>query len=432
MSFLQFNVPSCKGWIPPGPNNPTITSLSGYYSPAGATILLSVFGTNYRPYSVVKFGTFFPTTYFISTQQLEMYVPTSIVAGTYPVQVFNDGVGSNVVNYTLDPSGGPTGPVGPTGASTGVTGDTGATGSTGSTGDTGDIGPTGYTGYTGFTGNTGPTGMTGPAGTVDPYWGPTGTNGIINLNTEDVNICTNLVLCGTTGVNYIQFPDGSKQYVAATSATITNIYKPSNTSLTITPPSGAVKCDIQVIGTGGLAGETSYPGGGDNLYVGGSGGGAGVASLTGIFFASGCPSMTIQTINNTFPSGSIGNTQLIINGTLICTVYNGENGNDSTGPGSAGLGCTTPPVTNTMYGTWKYSNGTNGTQAFLSDGYVPTGVVSGQNPDGGIINSNTMGAGQKYSAFTSGGGGFPTYPASPINYGGCIITWYVATAVIVS
>ena len=161
MSFLQFNVPSCKGWAPPGPNNPTITSLSGYFSPAGATVLLSVFGTNYKPYSVVKFGTFYPTTYFISTQQLEMYVPTSIVAGTYPVQVFNDGVGSNVVNYTLDPSGGPTGPTGP---NNGVTGDTGSTGSTGSTGDIGPTGYTGYTGPTGYTGNTGPTGMTGPTG----------------------------------------------------------------------------------------------------------------------------------------------------------------------------------------------------------------------------------------------------------------------------
>ena len=146
MSYLQFNVPSCKGWIPPGPIIPTITSLSGYYSPAGATVLLSVFGTNYRPFSVVKFGTFYPTTYFISTQQLEIYIPTSIVAGTYPVQVFNDGIGSNVVNYTLDPSGGPTGSTGPTGPSNGPTGDTGSTGSTG------DTGPTGFTGDTGPTG----------------------------------------------------------------------------------------------------------------------------------------------------------------------------------------------------------------------------------------------------------------------------------------
>ena len=175
MSFLQFNVPSCKGWIPPGPNNPTITSLSGYYSPAGATVLLSVFGTNYKPYSVVKFGTFYPTTYFISTQQLEIYVPTSIVAGTYPVQVFNDGIGSNVVNYTLDPSGGPTGSTGPTGPSNGPTGDTGATGSTGYTGPTGMTGPTGdnsgftgNTGPTGFTGDTGPTGFTGDTGPTGP------------------------------------------------------------------------------------------------------------------------------------------------------------------------------------------------------------------------------------------------------------------------
>lgn len=222
MSFLQFNVPSCKGWIPPGPNNPTITSLSGYYSPAGATVLLSVFGTNYKPYSVVKFGTFFPTTYFISTQQLQMYVPTSIVAGTYPVQVFNDGVGSNVVNYTLDPSGGPTGSTGPTGPSNGPTGDTGATGSTGYTGPT------------------------GPTGGGDTYWGPTGTNGIINTNTGSVNILTNdtvtITSNSSTPINIVSdglnVLDGGinikclSQGADILISTLDNFLAPSNISLT--------------------------------------------------------------------------------------------------------------------------------------------------------------------------------------------------------
>lgn len=179
MSFLQFNVPSCKGWTPPGPIIPTITSLSGYYSPAGATVLLSVFGTNYRPFSVVSFGTFYPTTYFISTQQLQIYVPTSIIAGTYPVQVFNDGIGSNIVTYTLDSNYGPTGSTGPTGSSTGVTGMTGSTGDTGMTGPTGDIGSTGPTGPTGIDGQTGATGIgaTGPTGPNSGYTGPTGETG---------------------------------------------------------------------------------------------------------------------------------------------------------------------------------------------------------------------------------------------------------------
>jgi len=258
MSFLQFNVPSCKGWIPPGPNNPTITSLSGYYSPAGATILLSVFGTNYRPYSVVKFGTFFPTTYFISTQQLEMYVPTSIVAGTYPVQVFNDGVGSNVVNYTLDPSGGPTGPVGPTGASTGVTGDTGATGSTGSTGDTGDIGPTGYTGYTGFTGNTGPTGMTGPTGGGDLYWGPTGTNAIVNLNSGDVNIAND-----SAATNNINIGRNNVIVVANSATPLLTL----NRAITVGYNPSAITLFSQIGATYGFVGPAACPGVGSTVNL---------------------------------------------------------------------------------------------------------------------------------------------------------------------
>jgi hypothetical protein len=185
-------------------------------------VLLSVIGTNYKPYSVVKFGTFFPTTYFISTQQLEFYVPTSIVAGTYPVQVFNDGIGSNVVNYTLDPSGGPTGPTGP---NNGVTGDTGSTGATGLAGTpgilgaTGDTGPTGYTGYTGiagptgdnsgFTGNTGPTGYTGYTGIAGPtgdnsgftgMTGPTGYTGPTGQGIPSFTITSNAV--GTNSWNF--------------------------------------------------------------------------------------------------------------------------------------------------------------------------------------------------------------------------------------
>jgi hypothetical protein len=106
MSGLPFNTGLCQGWVPPGTNYavPTITYMSGTYSPAGATTLIAIFGTNFKLYSTIKFGTFTPTMIFISSQQIDFYVPTTAPGGgsIYPVQVFNDTYGSNVVNYTLD------------------------------------------------------------------------------------------------------------------------------------------------------------------------------------------------------------------------------------------------------------------------------------------------------------------------------------------
>jgi hypothetical protein len=106
MSGLPFTAGLCQGWVPPGTNYsvPVISYLSGTYSPAGATTLVAIFGSNFKLYSTIKFGTFTPTMIFISSQQIEFYVPNTAPGGgsIYPVQVFNDTYGSNVVNYTLD------------------------------------------------------------------------------------------------------------------------------------------------------------------------------------------------------------------------------------------------------------------------------------------------------------------------------------------
>jgi len=106
MSGLPFTTGLCQGWVPPGTNYavPVISYLSGTYSPAGATTLVAIFGTNFKLYSTIKFGTFTPTMIFISSQQIEFYVPNTAPGGgsIYTVQVFNDTYGSNVVNYTLD------------------------------------------------------------------------------------------------------------------------------------------------------------------------------------------------------------------------------------------------------------------------------------------------------------------------------------------
>jgi hypothetical protein len=104
MSNLLFNTGLCQGWASPTTNYavPTITFLSGTFSPAGGTTLVAIFGTNFKLYSTIKFGTYTPTMIFINSEQIDFYVPSSASFGNYPVQVFNDTYGSNIVTYTLD------------------------------------------------------------------------------------------------------------------------------------------------------------------------------------------------------------------------------------------------------------------------------------------------------------------------------------------
>lgn len=136
MSNLVFSNSSnnsnrCIGWSSSPPAlAPTITSLSGYLSIYQYTNIITIFGTNFRSYSVVKFGPFTPTTLFLNSNQISFYVPTSAPAGTFPIQVFNDSYGSNIVMFDI----------------TSISGPTGATGPIGPTGATGPIGPTGFPG----------------------------------------------------------------------------------------------------------------------------------------------------------------------------------------------------------------------------------------------------------------------------------------------
>ena len=98
----------CQGWTNPSSINfgPQINSLSGYYSPAGSTTLVSINGQNFFSYSIIAFGTFKPTVYFINSNLLQFYVPSTLNSGTFPVQVFNGSIGSNSVNYTIDNASG--------------------------------------------------------------------------------------------------------------------------------------------------------------------------------------------------------------------------------------------------------------------------------------------------------------------------------------
>ena len=98
----------CQGWSNPSTAfyGPVIISLSSYFSPAGLTSLVTISGENFYSYSTVLFATFSPTVYFINSNTLQFYVPSSLYPGTYPVQVYNGSTGSNIVSYTLDNSSG--------------------------------------------------------------------------------------------------------------------------------------------------------------------------------------------------------------------------------------------------------------------------------------------------------------------------------------
>jgi hypothetical protein len=98
----------CKGWTNPSSITfgPQIDSLSGYYSPAGSTTLVSINGQNFFSYSTISFGTYRPTVYFINSNILQFYVPSTLNSGTLTVRVVNGSVSSNFVNYTIDNASG--------------------------------------------------------------------------------------------------------------------------------------------------------------------------------------------------------------------------------------------------------------------------------------------------------------------------------------
>jgi hypothetical protein len=86
---------------------PIIQSLSSYYSPAGITSLVIIRGNNFNKFSRIKFADKYPIVIFVSSQQLEFYVPASInTYGKYPIQVINNQYYSNIVNYNIDNSSG--------------------------------------------------------------------------------------------------------------------------------------------------------------------------------------------------------------------------------------------------------------------------------------------------------------------------------------
>jgi len=152
----NFQLTNCQGWSNPSSSffTPIITNLTSYYCPAGYNNLITIFGENFYSYSSVSFGTYQPTTYFINSNQIQFYVPITLGPGVYPVQVFNGAIPSNILEYTLDNSSG--------------------------------------------------------------YWLLGGNGQISNTNSNGVQLIGNVIISGTPGVTYLQFPDGTIQTTAAT------------------------------------------------------------------------------------------------------------------------------------------------------------------------------------------------------------------------
>ena len=98
----------CQGWQNPSGSfyTPIITTLSNFISPAGSNTLITIDGINFFSYSIVLFGNYYPTTYFINSNAIQFYIPNNLNSGIFPIQVFNGTIGSNIINYEIDNASG--------------------------------------------------------------------------------------------------------------------------------------------------------------------------------------------------------------------------------------------------------------------------------------------------------------------------------------
>jgi hypothetical protein len=97
----------CIGWTNPSASmTPQITTFSSFFSPAGSSTLVSIYGNNFYSFSIVKFGTYYPSSFFINSNIIQFYVPKLLISGSYPVYVINGSIYSNVATYTIDNASG--------------------------------------------------------------------------------------------------------------------------------------------------------------------------------------------------------------------------------------------------------------------------------------------------------------------------------------
>ena len=235
-------------------------------------------------------------------------------------------------------------------------------------------------------------------GTLSALAGVSVTGGITSdtITSNTITNTQNIIMSGTPSSNYIQYPDGTKQYTAPTTTTVTGSYtgtvqSTSTSTGTLTVPSGGVGIGL-------------------NLNVGGNFGLSGTQTNTG---ATNSTSTSTGTL--IIPNGGAGIGQnLNIGGVL--GVLNASN-SSSTGTGcavfSGGLGI----AKNVYIGSNLNISGNFNT-------LTGTGFI-GNNADGTVNNSLTNP--QQYSAaayqtaamYVTGGiycGGVSSYPFQPFMY----------------
>jgi len=98
-------------------------------------------------------------------------------------------------------------------------------------------------------------------------------NGSTTMNGQTTIVNNNLILDGVSNTNYLEFPDGTRQYTASVPSGFISLQQitPTATLTDISVPAGTQWCRIYAIGFGGVAGT--------NTTVQGGGGGAGASII---------------------------------------------------------------------------------------------------------------------------------------------------------
>jgi hypothetical protein len=234
-------------------------------------------------------------------------------------------------------------------------------------------------------------------------------------------------------LNYAPAPSSGNTYTS----TIMGNY-PTGTAISI--PAGCSKFDVVLFGTGGLS--TSYSVGSpdashpDYYYaIPAAGGGAQVTRSTFSIIISKqnvyrSNTLTLKTKAAPISYSGASSSQLVLNGANIAEAGDGSNATSFSTPGGATSGV---PFTNAQYCSWIVSQGSQGQPDGESYSSPNNGQLGGGNKFGGISgytiggNQNQYGQGQLYGSLSGSSQGLPIYPASPINYGGALITWYISS-----
>ena len=359
---------------------PFISGLSTTSSILGATTIVTIFGENFRNFSTVYFGTTLinNVTYF-SSGQLSFYVPAIATVGTYPIQVFNDTLASNIVYFTIDNS-------------VGFWNQDPATGAITNNNATGGININGQL-------------------TVS---GNETVNGTLTVSGQIYNTATQPA--PTNSSTIIPTTAWVQSAILTALTPVITTYTSQNLNIHVLPNKRT--CSISMIARGGTAGSILTNDGGTWRFGGAGGAGSGViiSNIT----------IPINTAYFIFTNTGTGVSLSWFNGSTIQTIStctngaNGADGGTSTTP-AGGIGSTS--ITNISASVpgaiFTNFNGTNGANGFnFTD--TPPFPVGGQN----LLNTsygfgqNNLGA----TGYTSTG----YQQIFPSSIGGIFlqITWY--------